>query len=106
MATFKIKRGDTLSFLANIKNINGEPVINEASNIKSDIATENEVKLAAFTITATSVEGQYLFQVLDTNSFPIDTTLFTDIQYSSSGVINSSATMTIQVVKDVTRWHL
>jgi len=102
MATFKIKQGDTLSFLANVVNANGEPVINAISKLKSQICTERSVLVAEFTITSTNTVGQYLFKVA-TDAFPAETTLYTDIQLTDNGIVNSSVTMTIQVVKDVTK---
>ena len=103
MTTFIMKKGDTFSYYANVKDANGKPVIDGAANIKSQIYNDKDVKLADFVITANGTTGQYLFRVLDTIAFPSDTILYTDIQYTDGDIVVSSATMTIQVIKDVTR---
>lgn len=102
MTTFSMKQGDTFAFNANIKDANGNPVIDSAGKIKSQIYNNNNILLGEFVITPTEVAGQYLFKILDTSAFPVGGVLFTDIQFTDSGVIVSSDTMTISVKKDVT----
>lgn len=103
ITTFKMKKGDTFSYYANVKDANGNPVIDGVDKIKSQIYNDKDIKLADLTITTTDVVGKYLFRVLNTTTFPTDATLFTDIQYTDGDVIVSSETMTIQILKDVTR---
>lgn len=103
VTTFKMKQGDTFSYYANVKDANGNPVIDGVLKIKSQIYNDKDIKLADFVITTTEVVGQYLFRVLDTTTFPSNSVVFTDIQYTDGDVIVSSSTMTIQVIKDVTR---
>ena len=97
-----LKKGDTLAFIATLTDQENKPIIGIADNLKADVKTINDLKIAEFVITENdTIGGNYLFEIMDTTKFPVDI-LYTDIQYSNNGIVTSSETMTIQVTKDVT----
>ena len=99
----KIKRGDTLRFIARLKDPQGNPVVVDTSNMKCQIRTRNDILTDTVTITETDSAGEYLIasEPLYTSKYPI-TELYSDIQISDNGIVVSTATFLINVEKDIT----
>lgn len=102
-----IKRGDTFAFMANITNEEGNPLIKDAVNLKSQIRDKHDNLISELTITATETPGQYLFVSPSTEDWPAfawgENMLQMDIEINVEGQIASSDTIDIEVIKDVTR---
>jgi len=101
-----IKRGDTFAFYANIKDESGQTLVTDIANIKSEIRDTSYQLITELTITTTETPGRYLFTAPNTDDWPTNTwgknELLMDIQLSIEGQINSSDTVKIAVIKDVT----
>jgi hypothetical protein len=98
-----IKRGDTFSFIASLKDSAGEPLTGVASKLKSQVRNKADVLYSELIITETEILGNYLFKAPDTSAYPTGTELYLDIEYTNDGTITSSETIAVPVVKDVTR---
>ena len=96
-----IKAGDTFGLLATINNEENNLVIGESANLKSQVRTSDDELIAELTVRETD-DGTYLFEFEDTSLWPI-TILYLDIQYSKDGVVTSSNTLSVKVLKDVTK---
>lgn len=99
----KIKRGDTFSFTAELKdNATGEPLTGAADKLRCQgrhyLKDELIVEMA---ITETT-PGVYLFAAGSTSEWDIKKILF-DVEYTSDGVISSSETFSVEVEADITR---
>lgn len=101
MALVKLKRGDTFSFSANFTDAANLPLLGVASRLKGQVRDVSD-KLLADMVVIEKDGGEYLFQVLNTDNWPIRT-LYFDVQYThTDGSVESSPTYTIAVEKDVT----
>lgn len=100
----KVKRGDTFAYIAIIKD-EVTDVIQPgiADKLRCQIRNSKDELLADAHIRETEIPGHYLVSVsaLITSLWPIET-LFLDIQYSESDVVESTETVTFRVVKDIT----
>ena len=94
----EIKRGDTFAFYANFKDLEGDPIAYD--NIACQIRKPNGVLIDELTIAPTATVGRYLFTAGVTDEWPI-TTPESDIHVIVNGVVISSETFTIEVIKDV-----
>ncbi|WP_289135580.1 hypothetical protein [uncultured Brevibacillus sp.] len=90
-----IKRGDTFCYY-----IKWEGAV--LSELKSQIRDGFDRLLADVTIEETGDLHTFKMSVPNTEKWPIGT-LLTDIQRVVGGIIQSSETMSISVIKDVTR---
>ena len=101
-----IKRGDTFAFYANMTDELGQPLITDIANLRSQIRDKKHVLIEELTIAATGAAGQYLFTATDTNIWLpqgySSRSLIMDIEMSTGGIISSSETINIEVIKDVT----
>lgn len=101
-----IKRGDTFAFYANITDEFGEPLLVSVDKLKSQVRDTNYKLIAELVIATTEVGGRYLFTAAETNTWPSEPgsgkVLLMDIEINNGGQINSSRTIEINVVKDVT----
>jgi len=100
-----IKKGDTFAFYANITDELGAPLITDVANLKSQIRNKHYVLIAELIITATATNGQYLFTAPNTNNWlksgnSVD--FIMDIEINIGGIVSSSETIDIEVIKDVT----
>jgi len=102
----KIKKGDTFAFYANITDELGQPLITDIANLRSQIRDKKHVLIEELTIAATGTAGQYLFTATDTNVWLpqgySSKSLIMDIEMNTGGIISSSDTIEIEVIKDVT----
>jgi hypothetical protein len=75
----------------------------ERYDLSSQIRSSNGTLYAEFDISETATLGTYLFTVnaSTTSAFPI-TILYFDIEYNNNGIISSSDTVELSVLKDVT----
>lgn len=99
-----IKRGDTLSFIVKRSNESGDPLTGDANKLSAQLRTSKDELIANFTITETDTLGEYLFLIpaTITNTFPIGI-LGYDIQFADVDLVNTTETMFVKVVRDVTR---
>lgn len=99
-----LKRGDTLSFIVTRKDDQGQPLTGDASKLKSQLRTREDKLAAEFSITETETPGDYLFKVdAQTTKDFRPGELYFDIEYRDDDIVYSSETMTVNVIKDVTR---
>jgi len=102
----KIKKGDTFAFYANITDELGEPLVTDVANLKSQIRDMKYGLIEELTIATTATEGQYLFTATDTNVWlphgHTSKSFIMDIEMNNGGVVSSSDTIEIEVIKDVT----
>lgn len=98
------KHGSTFSYIGTVKDSGDNPVIGIANYITSDIRTSNNELISSVVVTEIG-QGQYSFVVSDTTKWPINCTLYTDIRYEKDGVVSYSDTMSIEVVKEVTKYE-
>jgi hypothetical protein len=97
------KRGDTLSFLINLVDDNNQPLDLEVTQIRSQMRNSVNKLIDEFTVTKTETIGEYLFEAqADTNTYPLST-LYSDIEINEDGIIASSETFEIEIVKDITQ---
>ena len=99
----RFKRGDTFSVLATINDELGKPVTGIAAELKAQIRNRQDELVDECVIAETTTAGTYSLVVADTTEWPVDSTLFMDIQRTSAGVISSTETIAIPVERDVTR---
>lgn len=95
MTNLNIKRGDTFYYSATWT---GATV----AELKSQVRDSAGKLVADVVIEATGTAGTFKLSVADTTKWAI-TTLYTDIQRTSGGIVTSSETMRIAVTKDVTQ---
>lgn len=99
----EFKRGDTFSFYANIKDLDGKPITGASEKLKCQVRDSLDNLKSELLITEElDTLGKYLFRATDTSNWPI-TTLNMDIQFNDEGIISSSETISVTVIKDVTR---
>lgn len=97
------KRGDSFALYAELE-WDGEPLIIDASALRSQIRTKNNKFISELSISKDVTQGENVFvlEASDTNNWPV-ASLFMDIEIDDGGVITSSATIEIPVIRDVTR---
>lgn len=96
------KRGDTFAFTANITDNNGDAVTGKEGNLRCQVRDKCDRLFATLTATETGTSGRYIFRTSESTSSWELKTLFMDIRYTSDdGIITSSETIEINVVKDV-----
>ena len=102
----EIKRGDTFAFYANMTDETGAALVTDPLNITSQIRDTAYQLVSELTVAGTEIPGRYLFTATSTDTWPTEiwgsVKLLMDIQISISGVITSSDTVEIAVIKDVT----
>lgn len=99
MATLPtMKRGDTFAFTVQWEGA-------QLSELKSQVRDSSDKLLSEVVIEAVEgVPDTFSFKVINTMLWPVDTTLFTDIQRTyGDGTIRSSETLSIRIEKDVTQ---
>lgn len=90
----KVKRGDTFEYTATWEGA-------QLSELKSQVRTASGSFKSDVLIEETGEPSTFRLSVADTSSWPIGT-LYTDIQRTVVGHIQSSETMLIPVERDVT----
>lgn len=107
MPTIKHKRGDTFEVVCTYKDTTGTPTNLTSIDIKSQIRNVKGELLSELTVTKldqTLNPGKFtLGASASTTQLWTTETFYWDIQYTSSGVVTSTETMTIEVVQDQTR---
>lgn len=100
----EVKKGDTLSFIVIRKDDAGNPLIGDESKLKAQIRDSEDTLYGAFVITELSTLGEYLFTVdaTITKDFILGK-LYFDIEYKDNDIVYSTDTVTINVLRDVTR---
>ena len=99
------KKGDSFGFYAKMTDTDGSPLMLDVSKLQSQVRSSRNELYAELTITKHPTEvGTYLFeaQSVVTKLFPI-TKLYLDIQTDTLGIISSTETFVINIIKDVTR---
>jgi len=105
MQKIKLKRGDTLALSCTLAD-NGVAVDLTGWAVKAQLRTPDGALVNELTYTVVNAAaGQYaLSSTGATTAWPVNTTLEGDIQYTSpAGVITSSETFQVQMVKDITQ---
>jgi hypothetical protein len=102
VAPFKV--GDTFALYAEIKDEAGAPSTIAVANLRAQVRNASGKLYAELAITATETVGKYLLRAESavTALWPVGS-LFFDIERTIGGVVTSSETVTIPVIKDVTR---
>jgi len=98
-----IKRGDTFSFTATMTDSTGVPIENQVENFKSEIRDVNNVLITELLVEETAILGTYSFTATTTEDWIPLTDVYMDIQYTLDGNVNSSETMSISVLQDITQ---
>lgn len=96
------KRGDTFALYVEMSDVNGDPLVYTANKLKSQVRTRNNKLITELLISTTETPGTYLMQAADTSEWIIGD-LFMDIEIDDGGIITSTETITIPVVRDVTK---
>lgn len=100
-----IKRGDTFLVVCTYSDPTGTPVDITTIDIKSQVRNLRGDIIAELNVAKEAQSGQTLGKFVlraDTDTWPIGD-LSWDIQYTSSGTVQSTDTLTITVVQDITR---
>ena len=97
----QFKRGDTFNFNAAIAGVDELPLEGVAANLKCQVRKLSDEFVDDCVITEVTPAGTYNFLVADTTGWIIGDLLM-DIQITEGGVITSSETFKIKIVKDVT----
>jgi len=102
MTVVNIKRGDTLS-LAGTYKVDGVAASVSAMTIESHVKNHSGDLIEELTVTKTSGTGTFTISAtaVQTAEWPL-TTLKCDIQFSASGVVQSTETFSISVEEDIT----
>jgi len=101
----KMKRGDTFSFYAKIKDASGDPLALAADKITSQVrGSSGDTLYADLTVAESATVGTYLFTALPvvTVLWPDGEKLLIDIQMDDDDVISSTETFSVKVLKDIT----
>ena len=98
----QFKQGDTFGCLVVLNDASGDPLTNKAADLKSQVRDFRGTLIEELAIRETDVAGTYLLECSDTELWPVST-LYIDIQYTDEDVITSTETLSISVVKDVTK---
>ena len=93
----QIKRGDTLAFFVQVSDVS-------ATNFKCQIRDSAYQFVCDVSVTPTETPGRYLFKAADTSNWPIEQLVY-DIKFNTNGIIRSTDTAYIDVVKDVTKYE-
>jgi hypothetical protein len=99
------KPGDTFGFCAIVTDESGEPVTLDAENIKSQVRDyKDNLKAELVVVKHPEDVGSYLFSAPPevTELWPLGP-LFIDIETNSSGIISSSETFKVNIVRQVTK---
>ena len=73
------------------------------SNLKSQIRDNFGALISELVVSTTEIEGSYLLTASSTVNWPVNVTLYMDVQLNIDGQVSSSETIEITVVKDVTQ---
>jgi hypothetical protein len=97
------KRGDSFKVSGVYENDAGAASPLTGTTITSQIRNRNNALVSELAVIVDDIpNGLYHLDAGDTSNWPIDL-LWWDIQFTSSAGVGSSETVTIDVVKDVTR---
>lgn len=99
------KRGDTFAFYAKMVDEAGNPLTLDAEYLKSQVRDANDRLYANLVVSKHPTEvGTYLFQSPSANTavWPIGI-LYLDIQVDNSGVVSSTETFMVEIIKDITK---
>lgn len=97
-----IKRGDTFAFYASFVDDSGVAITGIQAYLQCQARDANDTLRSTFTVSATDVDGKYLFTSSDTSLLPVDEILYIDIEFSKDGTTTSSETFSVLVKGDVT----
>lgn len=99
-----IKRGDTFSFTADLKDAaTGAALAGAANKLKCqgrEYMTDNFI--TELVITETETLGIYLFATDSTDEWIPGSKILFDIQYTSDGKVSSTETFSVDIESDVT----
>lgn len=96
-----LKQGDTFKFYATLTSA-GEPLTGATESLKSQVRGNDDYLMAELTITETATSGQYELKYTGSTQNWSEGTCLIDIQRTDSGVVVSSETFSLTVVRDVT----
>jgi hypothetical protein len=94
-----LKRGDSLIFEIELLD-QAELPLTDIQEIRSQIRTRRHNLIDEFHIEPLG-NGIFRFSVQDTTKYPIDDLVF-DIEIIKNGLVSSSETITLRIVRDVT----
>lgn len=98
----KIKRGDTFSFTAQLKDsISGDLLSGIADNLRCQGRTKSDRLVTEMTISELD-SGAYLFAAPTTDNWSAGFPIFFDIEYAKDGITSSSETFFVDVEADIT----
>lgn len=103
MEKFNLKKGDTFSFYVDLVNANGQPLVLTIDKIKSQVRRQNLALVDELVIETTPTSGRYFIKSNDTSAYP-EGSLYTDIKINDNGIILSTETVEINVIRSVTSW--
>ncbi|WP_089610097.1 hypothetical protein [Dehalobacterium formicoaceticum] len=99
----KIKRGDTFSFTAELKdNVTGDVLTGIADKLRCQCRTNGTHKLIDEMVIAEITPGTYLFSAGQTDDWGAGFRLLLDIEYTYDNVVSSSETFFVDVEADIT----
>lgn len=101
MANVSIKRGDTFAYSFELTD-NGTPLTGIAGQLKSQVRTNGGDLLSELAIAETATPGTYVATAASTAEWPVKTVYFDIQRTDSNGVVTSTDTVGIDVIKDVT----
>lgn len=96
------KRGDTFALYVDMSDVDGQPLVYDISKIKSQVRTRNNQLITELAVSTTETPGTYLIQAASTDDWAIGD-LYMDIEINDDGIVTSTETIAIPVVRDVTR---
>lgn len=96
------KRGDTFAFYANITIDGTTPLVTSVANIRSQVRTTTNALIDELVVTTTATQGEYLLTAGATDTWGVGVHNL-DIEITIDGVISSSDTILVEVLKDVTK---
>ena len=101
MQTINFKRGDTFSLICTYK-VDGTAANLDAITITSQLRSSSDGLIENLIVEKLVETGKFLLKSLDTTGWQPNL-LSCDIQFVEGGVIRSTNTFNVLVVKDVTR---
>lgn len=103
MNKLNLKKGDTFSFYVDLVNASNQPLVLPVDKIKSQVRRQNLALVDTLVIETTATEGRYFIKSNDTSIYP-EGLLYTDIKINDNGIILSTETVEINVIRSVTSW--
>lgn len=100
-----LKRGDTFSLSCTQANADNTPEDLTGITIRSQIRTIRGELVCDLTVTKldqTISPGVFVLESNDTKSWPVGT-CYLDVEYTTEGVVTSSETIELPVIRDITQ---